>query len=65
MVTSTGRRKKIRIEAKKFVCDYPECLKSFSRKDHLKRHQLNHDDTVQEHECEECGKKFKREDVKK
>lgn len=49
----------------RFKCEYPGCLKSFSRKDHLKRHKLNHDDNAALYECEECGMKFKRADVKK
>ena len=35
----------------KFECDFPGCHKSFSRKDHLRRHHLNHDDNAVLHGC--------------
>ena len=40
-----------------------QCSKSFSRDDHLKRHELNHQ--VPEYSCEQpgCGKRFHRQDV--
>lgn len=49
----------------KFCCDFVGCGKSFSRKDHLRRHNLNHDENASLHECSYpgCNKKFKRYDV--
>ena len=48
-----------------FDCDFPGCGKSFSRKDHLRRHRLNHDDNATLHGCTYpgCEMKFKRYDV--
>lgn len=49
----------------KFECDFPGCHKSFSRKDHLRRHHLNHDDNAVLHGCSYpgCKMEFKRYDV--
>lgn len=60
-----GSFPKKQASGERFECDFPGCSKSFSRKDHLKRHQLNHDELAAMYECEECGMKFKRADVKK
>lgn len=47
-----------------FVCDVPNCHKSFSRADRLARHQLNHENFPR-HRCPwpDCGKTFVRNDV--
>lgn len=49
----------------KYECDFPGCHKSFSRKDHLRRHHLNHDDNAVLHGCSYpgCKMEFKRYDV--
>lgn len=49
---------------KAFPCDHPGCDKSFSRKDHLKRHKVNHTELYR-YQCSVCLMKFKRADVKK
>lgn len=49
-----------------YVCDVPNCRKTFSRPDRLARHRLNHE-TVPRHKCSwpDCGKTFVRNDVYK
>lgn len=46
----------------RFSCNHPGCSKLFTRKDHLARHKLNHNN-VARFECPVCKKKFKRLDV--
>ncbi|CAN6626581.1 hypothetical protein TRVA0_011S00144 [Trichomonascus vanleenenianus] len=47
---------------KPFACTFPGCDKSFQRKEHLNRHNLNH---APKHTycCEKCGKEFYRRDL--
>lgn len=49
-----------------YVCEVPNCRKTFSRPDRLARHRLNHE-TVPRHRCSwpDCGKTFVRNDVYK
>ncbi|KAI8919205.1 fungal-specific transcription factor domain-containing protein [Powellomyces hirtus] len=44
------------------VCDYPGCLKEFTRADHLARHQLNHTQATV-HACKQCDRTFVRTDL--
>ncbi|KAK6197424.1 fungal-specific transcription factor domain-containing protein [Scheffersomyces amazonensis] len=48
-----------------FVCDYPECNRSFSRPDHLSRHKRNHDPFTKLH-CSwpHCHQTFSRNDIR-
>lgn len=49
----------------KYICDFKECGKSFSRSDHLTRHQLNHGNVKRKCTWPNCGKLFTRQDVYK
>jgi KRAB domain-containing zinc finger protein len=40
-----------------FECDFPNCNKSYNRKECLSRHKLNHEN-VKRHKCQICGMKF-------
>ncbi|KAL1963169.1 hypothetical protein VTN77DRAFT_8602 [Rasamsonia byssochlamydoides] len=46
---------------KSHVCSYPNCGKSFTRAEHLRRHALNH--TQDDNCCERCGVHFTRPDL--
>lgn len=49
----------------RYVCDVPECGKSFSRSDHLSRHKFNHEPReIHTCSCPGCDKLFVRKDVK-
>lgn len=49
------------VQAKKHVCEWQDCGKSFSRSDHLQRHQLNHISAGST--CQRCRAHFKRPDL--
>ncbi|KAK8864734.1 hypothetical protein IAR55_001990 [Kwoniella newhampshirensis] len=44
-----------------YRCTYTGCSKTFTRKDHLHRHAANHSEET--HDCERCGREFKRPDL--
>ncbi|SZF06050.1 unnamed protein product [Blumeria hordei] len=46
---------------KRFVCNFIDCGKSFSRSEHLHRHALNHKEG--DHTCERCLAHFRRRDL--
>ncbi|EPE36707.1 C2H2 and C2HC zinc finger [Glarea lozoyensis ATCC 20868] len=46
---------------KRYICKYEGCTKSFSRSDHLKRHNLNH--TTGKSTCPRCSVHFYRQDL--
>lgn len=48
--------------ARPYLCPHDGCTKSFTRAEHLKRHQLNHDST-KTWECVACGASFVRKDL--
>ncbi|KAK6458152.1 zf-C2H2 zinc finger, C2H2 type [Scheffersomyces xylosifermentans] len=49
----------------RYVCDVPDCGKSFSRSDHLSRHKFNHEPrAIHTCSCVGCNKSFVRKDVK-
>ena len=45
-----------------FRCDFKDCNKSFTRSEHLQRHQLNHA-PKEIYKCARCGKTFVRHDL--
>ena len=45
-----------------FVCNWPNCGKSFKRSEHLNRHRLNHE-PVKIFVCDQCPKTFVRSDL--
>ena len=55
-------RRKTKISEKRFVCSYEGCIKSFSRSEHLSRHQLNHY-PKRIFRCDHCDKTFVRNDL--
>uniref|UniRef100_A0A0K0DYL6 C2H2-type domain-containing protein n=1 Tax=Strongyloides stercoralis TaxID=6248 RepID=A0A0K0DYL6_STRER len=50
-----------KIDDKPFKCDFESCLKTFSNKHLLKKHQFTHTG-IRPHSCTYCGKKFSRKD---
>uniref|UniRef100_A0A0N5BFG2 C2H2-type domain-containing protein n=1 Tax=Strongyloides papillosus TaxID=174720 RepID=A0A0N5BFG2_STREA len=50
-----------KIDDKPFKCDFESCLKTFSNKHLLKKHQFTHTG-IRPHGCTYCGKKFSRKD---
>ncbi|KAI0388903.1 zinc finger protein zas1 [Xylariaceae sp. FL0594] len=49
---------------KKFVCDWPNCDKKYSRAEHLQRHQLNHDPReIFRCDVADCDQAFVRQDL--
>ncbi|ANZ73608.1 BA75_00464T0 [Komagataella pastoris] len=50
----------------RYFCQHPKCDKNFTRKEHLSRHELNHNPKVL-YKCQlpECGKSFVRNDLLK
>ncbi|CDK24069.1 unnamed protein product [Kuraishia capsulata CBS 1993] len=48
------------------ACLFPGCGKTFYRKDHLKRHSVNHNENASSHPCTypNCNMTFKRTDVR-
>lgn len=65
--TSTIQLKSLQLEVqsathtseKAFVCGFPGCPASYSRKDHLKRHTENtHESRRLEFRCSECPRKY-------
>lgn len=47
---------------KKFMCSYVGCNKSYSRSDHLKRHQISHTDNTKPYNCDYCIVRFSNKD---
>ncbi|GAT22927.1 C2H2 finger domain transcription factor [Aspergillus luchuensis] len=48
---------------KSHVCHWPNCGKTFTRAEHLRRHALNHDQARQGYTCERCSVHFHRPDL--
>lgn len=46
---------------RKFFCDFQDCGKSFTRAEHLQRHELNHRDSP--NTCARCSAHFARPDL--
>lgn len=46
----------------RFYCTYPDCPKSFTRKEHLRRHERTHEN-VKAFSCSFCNRAFARSDV--
>ncbi|PYH80964.1 MFS general substrate transporter [Aspergillus uvarum CBS 121591] len=45
------------------ACHWPDCGKSFTRAEHLRRHALNHEQARQGYVCERCSVHFHRPDL--
>ncbi|KAJ5083769.1 hypothetical protein N7456_013196 [Penicillium angulare] len=48
---------------KNHACQYPNCTKSFTRAEHLRRHALNHEQPRHGFTCERCSVHFQRPDL--
>ncbi|PLN85668.1 MFS general substrate transporter [Aspergillus taichungensis] len=51
------------LEMKNHVCQWPNCRKSFTRAEHLRRHSLNHEQSRDGYTCERCFVHFNRPDL--
>lgn len=51
------------LEMKNHVCQWPNCRKSFTRAEHLRRHSLNHEQSREGYTCERCFVHFNRPDL--
>ncbi|CAO1627720.1 unnamed protein product [Sympodiomycopsis kandeliae] len=57
-----GRRKPTS-DGERYYCNYAGCGKSYTRADHLSRHQLNHGDSSKTLSCNQCNRTFVRPDL--
>lgn len=57
-----GRRKST-LDGERYQCKFPGCGRSYTRADHLSRHQLNHAGPAKTLQCDRCDRTFVRPDL--
>lgn len=60
---TTAPSPKSKAKDRKFGCNYPDCGKTFTRAEHLQRHELNHRPPPDTGTCKRCSAHFARPDL--